>query len=117
MDALEVFLACFLALGLALVLYTAPLKYTELQKTLMLGGGGIFLLIATWHAAVRITYIVLSGYLDAAKTAGAEKAVKGLQVPASYELIGVACFASYWLVVQINRAIERTRQRRGQKPR
>ena len=115
MDPVQVFVAIIMVTGLALVLYTSPIKYTELQKAILLAGGSVFLLLATWHAGVRITFIVLAEYIAPGELEEARRRATGLQMPPSYQLIGVAFFGSYWFVLQINRAIERTKQLKRKK--
>ena len=109
MDPLQVFLAVLLAIGFLLVLYTASVKYTQSQKVLFTVGGCVFMLVAVWHAGVRITYVVMSDYIDPSKADLARERVQGLQVPPAYELGGLAVYGAYWFYVQAKRVVQRVR--------
>lgn len=112
MDPLQVFLAVVLVIGFALVLYTAPIKYTWSQKVLLTAGGGIFILVALWHAGVRVTFVMIRDCIEPAKMDLAQTKVQKLQVPQAYELGALAVYGSYWFYVQLLRAVKRMRQAR-----
>jgi hypothetical protein len=114
MDALTIFLGLLLAVALGLILYTAQMKYSPLEKLLMTMGGAFFILLGLWHSAVRLTWSSVAAFVEPGKLDAAQRAVKGLQVPPMWELAGAGLFGAYWFAVHIRRAV--VKARRGGEP-
>lgn len=116
MDFLSTALGLLLLVALALVLYTARMAYTPVQRLVFTVGGASFMLLALWHGAVRLTLALVEPYVEPAKLDAARAAAGRLQVSPYWELGALILFAAYWFAVHIRRAVEKVRTGRGGRP-